>query len=104
MWLYLAAKLSHVGVDVDWLACPLHHPMAYSHQTREHSLLQGVVLSRHCSGRCHLSGDVKLPGLEFCGELTAWVPILPCFTWSILFLAGYVYLMSEQSWRLGVYL
>jgi hypothetical protein len=28
-WLYLAAKPPHVGVDVDGLAYPLHHPMAY---------------------------------------------------------------------------
>jgi hypothetical protein len=34
--LYLAAKTSHVGggVDVDMLACPLHHPMTCSHQSR----------------------------------------------------------------------
>jgi hypothetical protein len=25
--LYLAAKPSHIGVDVDGLACPLHRPM-----------------------------------------------------------------------------
>jgi hypothetical protein len=27
--LYLAAKLSYVGVDVDGLACPLHCPTVY---------------------------------------------------------------------------
>jgi hypothetical protein len=27
-WRYLAANPSHMGVDVDGLACPLHHPMA----------------------------------------------------------------------------
>jgi hypothetical protein len=32
-WLYLAAKPSHMRVDVDELACPLHGPMAYNHQT-----------------------------------------------------------------------
>jgi hypothetical protein len=31
----------------------------------------------------------------FGGELTAWVPVLPSFIWSTLFLSGYVYLMSE---------
>jgi hypothetical protein len=25
----LAVKLSHAGVDVDGLACPLHHPTVY---------------------------------------------------------------------------
>jgi hypothetical protein len=32
--LYLVSKTSHVGVDVDGLAYPLHHPMVCSHQTR----------------------------------------------------------------------
>jgi hypothetical protein len=30
-WPYLVAKPSHVGVDVDGLACPLHRPTACSH-------------------------------------------------------------------------
>jgi hypothetical protein len=34
VWLYLAAKPSHAGVDVDGLACPLHRPVACSHQMR----------------------------------------------------------------------
>jgi hypothetical protein len=32
--LYLVAKPSHVGVDVDGLACPLHRAMACSRQTQ----------------------------------------------------------------------
>jgi hypothetical protein len=43
--LYLATKPSHVGVDVEGLACPLHHPTAFSHQSRGQSFLSGVVLS-----------------------------------------------------------
>jgi hypothetical protein len=27
VWFYLAAKPAHAGVNVDRLACPLHHPM-----------------------------------------------------------------------------
>jgi hypothetical protein len=46
----LAAKPAHVGVDADRLACPLHHPMSYDHQTRGQGLLLGDVLSRPCSG------------------------------------------------------
>jgi hypothetical protein len=38
-WLYLGAKPSHVGVDVDGLACPLHCPMACSRQMRGQGLL-----------------------------------------------------------------
>jgi hypothetical protein len=34
VWLYLAAKPAHVGVDVDGLAYPLHRPTVYSCQTR----------------------------------------------------------------------
>jgi hypothetical protein len=34
-WLYLAAKPSHVGVDVDGLAYTQHCPMAYIRQTSE---------------------------------------------------------------------
>ncbi len=55
VWLYLAAKASHVGVNVDGLACPLHCPMAYSHQTRGHDLLLDVILSCRYSGRWRLS-------------------------------------------------
>jgi hypothetical protein len=47
--LYLAAKPAHVGVDVKGIACPLHRPMAYGHQTRGQRLLPGIVLSRYCS-------------------------------------------------------
>jgi hypothetical protein len=42
---YLAAKSSHVGVDVDGLACPLQHPMAYSRQTRGQDFMSGAALS-----------------------------------------------------------
>jgi hypothetical protein len=40
VWLYLAAKFSHLGVDVDGLACPLHQPTVYSCQTRGHGFCQ----------------------------------------------------------------
>jgi hypothetical protein len=33
-WPYLVAKSSHIEVNVDGLACLLHHPMAYNRQTR----------------------------------------------------------------------
>jgi hypothetical protein len=31
VWLYLMAKPSHMGVDVDGLAYPLHHPTVHSY-------------------------------------------------------------------------
>jgi hypothetical protein len=48
-WLYLAASPSHVGVDVDRLAYPLHCPMAYSRQMRGQSFLSGAALSHHAA-------------------------------------------------------
>jgi hypothetical protein len=36
--LYLAAKPSHIGVDVNGLACPLHWHMGHSCQSRGHGL------------------------------------------------------------------
>jgi hypothetical protein len=58
-WLYLTAKPFHMGVDVDRLACPLHHPTTCSHQTRGQDLLLGAALSHCYSGWWRLSRDVK---------------------------------------------
>jgi hypothetical protein len=63
-WFYLAAKPPHVGVGVDWLACPPHHHMTYNHQMRGHGLLPDGVLSCHCSGWWCLPGDVNPPGVD----------------------------------------
>jgi hypothetical protein len=41
--LYLAVKPTLVGVDVDGLAYPLHHPTAYDRQMRGQGLLPGAV-------------------------------------------------------------
>jgi hypothetical protein len=40
-WIYLAAKPSHVGVDMDGLSYPLHHPTPFNHPF---PLLQWAVL------------------------------------------------------------
>ncbi len=53
-----------MGVDVDRLACPLHHPTTYNRQMRGHGLLLGIVLSHHCIGRWRLFGGVKPSGLD----------------------------------------
>jgi hypothetical protein len=45
--LYLAAKSSHMGVDVDGLACPLHCPTVCDCQTRGQSFLSGAALSHY---------------------------------------------------------
>jgi hypothetical protein len=46
-WLYLAAKPSHMEVDVDRLAYPLHRHTVYGRQTRGQSFLSGAALSYH---------------------------------------------------------
>jgi hypothetical protein len=63
--LYLAAKPSHVGVDVDRLAIPVHHPTICSHQTRGQGFLFGAALSyRTAVGGGAFIGDVKPLGLD----------------------------------------
>jgi hypothetical protein len=64
-WLYLAIRASHLGVNVDRLACPLHHPMAYSRQMRGQCLLRGTILSHRYSGWWHLSGGCDAPELGY---------------------------------------
>jgi hypothetical protein len=63
--LYLATKPSHVGVDVDKLACPLHCPTFYNHQMRGQGFLSGAALSCHATvGGGAFSGDAKPRGLD----------------------------------------
>jgi hypothetical protein len=58
--LYLAAKPSHVGVDMDGLSCLLHHPMTRSHQTRG----QGLLLGTAVVGGGAIPGHAKALGLD----------------------------------------
>jgi hypothetical protein len=62
---YLAAKPSHVGVDVDGLACPLHRLMICIYQMRGHGFLSSTALSC-CAvvGGGAFLGDAKPPGLD----------------------------------------
>jgi hypothetical protein len=71
-WPYFVAKSSHVGVDVDELVCPMHHPMTYNHQTRGQGFLPGVVLSQRVVA---LYGGMRSPrAWIFVKVLIAWVP------------------------------
>jgi hypothetical protein len=65
--LYLAAKPSQVGANVDGLACSLHHPKPYSHKRGGKCCLTSVVLSRRSvvSGG-PFSGGAKPLGLDIC--------------------------------------
>jgi hypothetical protein len=64
-WLYLAGKPSHVGVNVDGRAYPLHHLSACSRQTRGHDLPSGAALShRAVVGGGAFPWDAKPPGLD----------------------------------------
>jgi hypothetical protein len=66
---YLAAKPSHVGVDVDGLACPLHCPMACSRQTMGQSFLSGAALSHRAAvGNYAFQGGCEAPGLGYSME------------------------------------
>jgi hypothetical protein len=64
-WPYLTAKPSHVGVDVDELAYPLHRPTTYSRQMRRWSFLLSNVLSRCYSGQWRLFGGCEAPELGY---------------------------------------
>jgi hypothetical protein len=47
--LYLGAKPSHVGVNVNGLVCPMHCATVCSHQMRGQSFLSGVAFSRRAA-------------------------------------------------------
>jgi hypothetical protein len=69
-WLYLAAKPSHMGADVERLDCFLHHPTVCSRQTEGQSFLTSVAASYHAlmGGGTILGVGVKPPGLDiWCG-------------------------------------
>jgi hypothetical protein len=63
--LYLAAKPSYVGPDVDGLAYSLYHPTVSGHQRGGQCYLIGIVLSHRLAvggGPC--PGGAKPPGLD----------------------------------------
>jgi hypothetical protein len=66
--LYLAAKLAHVRVDVDGLACPLHHPMVCGYQMRGQSFLScaayPIMLQWMVAPFRARVGGAKPPGLD----------------------------------------
>jgi hypothetical protein len=63
--LYFAAKPFHVGVNVDGIACSLHHPMVCSRQMRGHGFLSSATLSRFGAvADGAFLGDSKAPGLD----------------------------------------
>jgi hypothetical protein len=63
--LYLAAKPSHVGVDVDGLAYPLHHLVVYRRQMKGESFLSDAAMSHHAvvGGGAFLRG-ARPPSLD----------------------------------------
>jgi hypothetical protein len=84
--LYLPAMPSHMGINVDRLAYPLHQSMSCSCQRRGQGLLLGIILSCRYSDRWHLSGDVKPPVCRYLVELFASMPALLNLTWGKSFL------------------
>jgi hypothetical protein len=64
---FLPAKSSHVGVNVDGLACPLHLPMACNRQMRGRVFMSGAALSHHVgTGGGIFLGDAKHLDLDIC--------------------------------------
>jgi hypothetical protein len=107
--LRLAAKLFHVGADVDGLACHLHQPTNYGWQTRIQSLLRGAIPSHRTAyaGAIldSISRGVRSPGDDPSDVvLIVWVLDGPHPLWRSLLLLRRAYLMSKLSWRLCVFL
>jgi hypothetical protein len=68
---YLVAKPSHMGADVDSLACSLHRPTICIHQRGGQSFLTGVAPSCHVAvGGGVVPGGVKSPGWIYYVVLT----------------------------------
>jgi hypothetical protein len=67
-WLYFAAKHSHVGVDVDRVACFLHHPTVCGWQTKVQSLMARALSCRAAMGSDAFPGGAKPWELDmWCG-------------------------------------
>jgi hypothetical protein len=63
--LYLAAKPSHVGIDLYGQVCSLHRPMVRGCPMRGHSFLSCVALSQRITvGGGAISGGAKPVGLD----------------------------------------
>jgi hypothetical protein len=61
----LVAKPSHMELDMDGLACSLHHHMVYSHQRGGQNFLACAALSCHAAvGGVVFPRDVKPPGMD----------------------------------------
>jgi hypothetical protein len=69
-----------MGVDLDRLACFLHHPTVYDHQTSGQSFLSGAALPHRVSV-----------------VLSIWVPVLLNLTWRGSHFPGHAYPTSELS-------
>jgi hypothetical protein len=67
-WLYLAAKSSHVGVDVDGLSCPLHRRMHVVIRRGDKASCQALPCPSCCNGRWHLSEGCEAPRLRYSME------------------------------------
>jgi hypothetical protein len=92
---YLAAKTSHVGVDVDGLGYPPHRPTVNSYQTRGHGLstrrclvlsLQWVVVTfRGCAAPWAkvFDGEFTASALALL-NLTYCKSFLPCDTYPMV--------------------
>jgi hypothetical protein len=75
--LYLAAKPSHVGVDVYRIAGLLHCPIVCSHQMRGQGFLSCIAVSCHAVVGGGAFWGMRSPqAWIFDGGLTIWVAML----------------------------
>jgi hypothetical protein len=75
-WPYSAAKPFCVRVDVDRLACPLHHPMACNRQMRGHDFMSGTALSHHTVVGGGAFWGMRSPqAWILAGVVTVWTPM-----------------------------
>jgi hypothetical protein len=95
--LYLAAKPSDVGADVDGLAFSLHRPTVYNHQTRAQGFPSGVALSHHAAmAGGAFPGDVNHHGYPM--SEPSWCIL--CEPSCVSYVNHHGYPMSEPSWHI----
>jgi hypothetical protein len=90
----LASSVFPCRVDVDKLACSLHRPTTYNHQTRGQGFLLGAILSHYAMvGGGALLVDTPPPGLDICRGVDCLDACIIGYYIERIFLPGYVCLM-----------
>jgi hypothetical protein len=100
----MAARLPHVGVDVDGLSCSLQHPTTYNRQTRGHAYYQALPCLIKLEWAVALFlGDAMSPGLDIYWSVDHLGTCATKLYMDYVFFPGHVHPMSEALWYLCVY-